>query len=137
MSCTATACRPSCGISRCRWSLPPSPATTGRWAVAQFLIENAYSREAEAEADDTGVAILERAGLRADGLAAFFAKLQKDHDDSEMRYIGTHPPLADRRAKIARGQQGGTVLSPTTGQHSSRSARASRAHFRETATGPT
>jgi Zn-dependent protease with chaperone function len=79
--------------------------------AAQFLIQNAYSREAEAEADDTGVAILERAGLRADGLAAFFAKLQKDHDDSGLRYIGTHPPLADRQAKIARGHDGGTVLS--------------------------
>jgi predicted Zn-dependent protease len=80
--------------------------------AAQFLIQNAYSREAEAEADDTGVAILERAGLRADGLAAFFARLQKGHDDSGMRYIGTHPPLADRQAKIARNQSGGTVLSP-------------------------
>jgi beta-barrel assembly-enhancing protease len=90
-------------------------AFTGNdWKIggaAQFLIQNAYSREAEAEADDTGVAILDRAGLRADGLAAFFGRLQKDHDDSHLRYIGTHPPLADRQAKIARGHGGKTVLS--------------------------
>jgi predicted Zn-dependent protease len=84
----------------------------GIGGVAQFLAQNAYSREAEAEADATGIAMLDRAGLRADGLAAFFARLQKDHgDDGLMRYLGTHPPLADRRLATARGDSGQPVLS--------------------------
>src|SRR5690606_38234224 len=74
--------------------------------AAQLLVEFAYSRDAESEADATGVAMLERAGLRANGLEAFFARLQKEEggdEESLMRYLATHPPLRERRAAIARG----------------------------------
>jgi predicted Zn-dependent protease len=84
----------------------------GLGSAAQLLLQNAYSREAEAEADATGVAALDRAGLRADGLATFFARLEKEHGDSELlRYLGTHPPLADRQAAIKRAGNGAPALS--------------------------
>jgi Zn-dependent protease with chaperone function len=84
----------------------------GLGSAAQLLLQNAYSREAEAEADATGVAALDRAGLRAGGLATFFTRLEKEHGDGElMRYVGTHPPLADRRSATARDGKGEPVLS--------------------------
>lgn len=84
----------------------------GLGSAAQLMLQNAYSREAEAEADATGIAALDRAGLRADGLAAFFARLQKEQGDSELlRYFGTHPPFADRQAATARAASGTPVLS--------------------------
>jgi predicted Zn-dependent protease len=83
----------------------------GLGTAAQFLLQNAYSRDAEAEADATGIATLDRAGLRADGLAKFFARLEKEHGSDEfLRYVGTHPPLAERQAATARSSNGQPVL---------------------------
>lgn len=83
----------------------------GLGSAAQLLVQFAYSREAETEADATGVGMLERAGLRADGLATFFARLAKDEGrDSLLRYAGTHPPTAERQAATARDRSGDPAL---------------------------
>lgn len=95
-------------------SLVITGLTGNDWGLgnaAQLLIQFAYSREAETEADATGVAILEEAGLRADGLSAFFARLEKEGSNGLLRYIGSHPPSAERGATTARGDGGAPVLS--------------------------
>jgi predicted Zn-dependent protease len=88
--------------------------TGNDWGVgsaAQLLAQFAYSREAESEADATGVEMLERAGLRADGLATFFARLEKEGGSSSfLRYVSSHPPSAERSAATARGAAGRPAL---------------------------
>jgi predicted Zn-dependent protease len=69
-----------------------------------LLLQFAYSREAETEADATAIEILDGAGLRGDGLARFFARIeQKEKDGTAMwRYVSTHPPTRDRIAALER-----------------------------------
>jgi predicted Zn-dependent protease len=84
----------------------------GIGSAAQLVAQLAYSREAEAEADATGVAMLEQAGLRADGLATLFARMQKEEGrDALLRYVSSHPPSAERSAATARSNSGQPVLS--------------------------
>jgi beta-barrel assembly-enhancing protease len=83
----------------------------GLGSAAQLLVQFAYSREAEGEADATGVAMLERAGLRADGLATFFARMQKEEGRGTLlRYVNSHPPSAERSAATARSGSGEPAL---------------------------
>lgn len=72
-----------------------------------------YSRAAEREADATALAILERAGLRQDGLSRFFAKLQKagSGGDGIPAILSTHPPLTERQEATARSTAGRPALS--------------------------
>jgi predicted Zn-dependent protease len=76
----------------------------GLGSAAQLMVQFAYSREAEAEADATAITIVETAGLRSDGLARFFARIQatgaKKGDATFWRYVGTHPPTEDRIAAL-------------------------------------
>lgn len=63
-----------------------------------MLATFSYSREAEAEADDRAILLLEQAGLRSDGLARFFTKLENDMPLQPPDWLSTHPDLADRAA---------------------------------------
>jgi predicted Zn-dependent protease len=76
----------------------------GLGSAAQLMVQFAYSREAEAEADATALTIIENAGLRSDGLARFFARIRatdaKKNEATFWRYISTHPPTEDRIAAI-------------------------------------
>jgi len=68
-----------------------------------LLLQFAYSRDAEAEADATALDILDGAGLRSDGLAHFFARLEKGEKTdggSLSRYVSTHPPTNERIAAL-------------------------------------
>lgn len=87
---------------------------------ASQLTARAYGRAAEAAADDTAIELLTAAGLRADGLSRFFARLDQAHgqrdgteDASPNRpaglvpsWLSTHPPDRDRRARTARPESG-------------------------------
>lgn len=59
---------------------------------------NAYSRDQEREADSEGVKTLARARIDPNGLAEFFALLQKREPGlpSTLSWLGTHPDLAER-----------------------------------------
>jgi beta-barrel assembly-enhancing protease len=81
--------------------------TGNDWAfgsAAQLMVQFAYSREAETEADAMAIAIIEKAGLRSDGLARFFARIQETEGKKEettfWRYISTHPPTGARIAAV-------------------------------------
>lgn len=58
-----------------------------------------FSRQEEEEADAGAVALLERAGIRTGGLSEFFRRIEKDTDDVP-RWLSTHPPSAERSARI-------------------------------------
>jgi Zn-dependent protease with chaperone function len=57
-----------------------------------------YSKEFELEADALGAEIAERAGFDAIRGAAYFSRLPDPGD----RFLGTHPPNAERQALVAR-----------------------------------
>jgi predicted Zn-dependent protease len=75
-----------------------------------LLVALRNGRNFERDADATGVSLLEKLGLRADGMAEFFADLEKAHPADMAAELGiwsTHPPTAERIAATKR---------PATGQ---------------------
>jgi Zn-dependent protease with chaperone function len=77
--------------------------------VGQILVGFTYTRRMEAAADARGVALLEAAGLRADGLASFFRKLKPEESQGILPdWLASHPGLAERIAATDR---------PATGMH--------------------
>ena len=67
-----------------------------------LVLSLSYSREAELEADRTGIEILQRAGLRPVGLAAFFKRLQTRQGDitGPFQILSTHPSFAARLDRL-------------------------------------
>ena len=66
--------------------------------AAQTLQALSYSREAENQADEQGLALLQQAGINPEGMMSFFEKLGEDEEDSSpFRYFSTHPPTTERR----------------------------------------
>lgn len=63
--------------------------------ASQLLIDMAYSRDDESEADELGVALLNKAGIRSDGLISFFEKLQVTTKQADvpdvLKYLSSHP----------------------------------------------
>jgi len=83
--------------------------------AAPFLINQSYSRKFETEADEKGVALLERARIDPRGLETFFAKLLKEEqrklketvgEDNQdlakttLGFLSTHPATEDRIADL-------------------------------------
>ncbi len=88
---------------------------SGAIAVAgETLLTLSYSREAESEADATAIQLLQRAGLRADGLASFFARMDEKRPElpTVLALLSTHPNSEERAAKAAMAGTGGAVLTP-------------------------
>ena len=88
-------------------------ATAAAWAGEQ-LLQFAYSREAESEADRTALEILKKAGIRSDGFAAFFGRLERVEQRRSRipTYLRTHPPSGERRSAAERAAgQGGPAMS--------------------------
>lgn len=82
--------------------------------IGSTLAALKYGRDAEREADETGVAILNKADIRAAGLAGFFRRLAgKDAKEPGFdRYVSTHPPSIERVREIeSRGQGKGDAMS--------------------------
>jgi Zn-dependent protease with chaperone function len=77
-------------------------------AVGQVLVGLTYTRRMEAAADARGVALLEAAGLRADGLASFFRRLSPLGVGGGLLpdWLASHPGLADRIAATDRPATG-------------------------------
>lgn len=73
------------------------------------LFQLANSRSAEEAADREALAILRRAGLRTDGLAKFFDRLEQEapSDSSMPTILSTHPPTPERRAAVTTDDHGG------------------------------
>ncbi len=88
---------------------------TGGAAIAvlgEQILSSAYSREAEAKADEFAFKMLSDAQISAGGLARFFSYVQGLERDFQMpEYMASHPNSADRetRAQSAADAQNGTI----------------------------
>ena len=92
-------------------------STLGAFASegAKVLLVLSYSRDTEREADRIGMELLNRAGIRGDGLVHFFARLQEEAKGKDRLPVlfASHPMHAERveRLKLlATGTQ--AALSP-------------------------
>ena len=76
--------------------------------IGSMLATLKYGRDAESEADETGVAILNKADIRAAGLAGFFRRLAGKNagEPGLERYVSTHPPSVERADRIDAGAKG-------------------------------
>ena len=73
--------------------------------AGEVLVGLSFRREAEAEADDRALALLERAGMSSRGLTDFFERMQRTSRDGPavLRFLSTHPPNEVRRRTFERG----------------------------------
>ena len=74
------------------------------------LASLSYSRDAESEADDRAIQILDDAGIRSDGLALFFRKIEADMPFEIPDWLSTHPDLANRADANPGRQTGGRAM---------------------------
>ena len=68
--------------------------------AGEVLVGLRFRREAEAQADERALALLERAGLSSRGLADFFERMQRKAGNggpAVLRLLSTHPPTERRR----------------------------------------
>ncbi len=81
--------------------------------IAQGGILNYYGRQEEFEADEAGFYILQRSGMRTDGLRTFFTRLQslERQGGSRFAFLSTHPPTPERIARLQQLESG--VRKPT------------------------
>ena len=86
------------------------PQIAGRLSTG--LLEQAYSREAEAEADRMAVAMLNEAGIDSRGMIDLFESLQQQREVSVPEWLSSHPALANRieavRPRVKPGEPGMT-----------------------------
>ena len=83
--------------------------------LGSLVLSLSYSREAELQADATGIEILQSAGLRPVGLAAFFKRLQTREGDltGPFQVLSTHPSFAARLDRLKDVEDTGeTSMSP-------------------------
>jgi Zn-dependent protease with chaperone function len=70
--------------------------------IGETLLGLSYSRDAEGEADRTGIQLLQDAGLRADGIGRFFERFDAGPGDTPaaLNLLSTHPS-SETRARLA------------------------------------
>lgn len=73
--------------------------------AGETLVGLSFRREAEAEADERALVLLEHAGLGSRGLVDFFERMQRRSRDGPavLRLLSTHPPNEVRRRTFERG----------------------------------
>jgi len=98
-----------------------SSIAEGLGVAAQFLLQLSHSRDVEAAADASAIEMLTAAGMRTDGLATFFERLESTSDDEDDEaaesesesflpdILSTHPPSAERAMRAARAGHGGAA----------------------------
>ena len=83
--------------------------------LGSMVLALSYSREAELQADGTGIEVLREAGLRPIGLAAFFKRLQSEAGDvtGPFQILSTHPSFAARLDRLKGVEdEGEAAMSP-------------------------
>jgi predicted Zn-dependent protease len=79
--------------------------------VGQVMAGLSYSRDMERQADGRAIALLHRAAIRADGLAAFFARLKQDEKLHLPALLSDHPGLDERARATEQDTTGGPAMS--------------------------
>ena len=84
------------------------------WA-GEYLVGATFRREAEAEADESALDLLARAGLRSQGLADFFGRLERESGGTPayLHLLSTHPSNESRRRRFAGDTAGVSSLGET------------------------
>ncbi len=86
-------------------------------SAAFLLVATAYSRDAEAQADATAVALLEAAGYDPGALGDFFSRLAQEEEGLGLGfipgYLSTHPPSAERTQMVEAATRDGRVSNRT------------------------
>lgn len=74
-----------------------------------FLVDAAHSRSAESAADVLALELMRRAGIRRQGLATFFKRIQKMEFDGPdfLKYFSTHPASTERELMAEAKSTGG------------------------------
>ena len=84
-------------------------------AAGELLIDLAYSREAEAEADAVAVEVLAEAGINAGGLVRFLERTARQEAGAGgglVSFLSTHPQSAERAEAVRNsGNRGGQGMS--------------------------
>lgn len=77
--------------------------------IGVVLTQLSYTREAESEADEEALRLLEASGISAKGFGDFFRRVSKSEDGDEgdrsgglMDVLRTHPPTAERISRVDR-----------------------------------
>lgn len=84
--------------------------------IGQLALLLSYSRDMEREADQRGIALLKQAGIRADGMSAFFAEIKKMGLGDLPDFLSTHPNLDERIAATKQPPTGAPAMSPAAWQ---------------------
>ena len=71
-------------------------------SIAFTAVSSSFSRDDEREADQLGASRLVQAGITPQGMAAFFARLEKEDPDTDgpYSYFASHPQLGERQKNI-------------------------------------
>lgn len=84
-------------------------------SAGQVALVLSYSRDMEREADGRGIELLQKAGIRADGMAAFFEVIKSDVEKSLLsdlpEFLSTHPDLDARIAATRQPATGAPAMS--------------------------
>jgi hypothetical protein len=87
---------------------------SGAGDIAYLATVLSYSRAMETEADLRGIELLRAAGLKANGLAAFFKAMAKDEEEEGEKlmpdWLSTHPGLSDRAEYAAVDDSGMSAM---------------------------
>lgn len=80
--------------------------------AGETLVSTSFSREAETEADQEALTLLQGAGLSAEGVSRFFARLEETYGDmpAALALLSTHPSNESRAQRFA-GAGGAAALS--------------------------
>jgi Zn-dependent protease with chaperone function len=85
-------------------------ASTLLASLPALALDMKYSRDAEREADDYAIAMLQRNGIALDHLARVFERLERQASQQaprgeELSYLSSHPASAERIARIRAAQR--------------------------------
>ena len=85
--------------------------------IAEWVLNSAYSRDAEREADQFAIERLNAVGIDGNGLARFFERLlteyEEDRDNPVLQLMSTHPPTKERMEFIrAQSRATGSAMTP-------------------------
>jgi Zn-dependent protease with chaperone function len=84
-------------------------------SMGHLALALSYSRDMEREADRRGIELLQKAGIRADGMSAFFAVIKEDVKkgmfDGLPEFLSSHPDLDARIAATQQPPTGAAAMS--------------------------
>ncbi|MBL4918409.1 M48 family metallopeptidase [Szabonella alba] len=73
--------------------------------AGEYLLQSAYTREAEAGADRFALEMLNAAGVSSQGMADFFLRIGGKSESSIPEYLSSHPSSAARAGRAAENAQ--------------------------------